>query len=235
LAKIVGYACSIKLQWLNKAFQLLDDNLDEASYKAELNEYLSFEVDSPTRLRKTREILMNTWYRETETNKFVRTDAIHLLKKYPDYAPAIHLSMIYLAYPVVADICNFMGHMFEYQDEITNAVLKQKLFDAWGERGTLDTTSRRVTLTLKELGILEAPSKLRYTLKKQNISQPEVVNFIIKVAMIIEGSTYKTFSELREFYIMFPFEYSVSKEQLMMDNSFVLNHFGGELTVALNN
>ena len=53
--------------------------------------------------------------------------------------------------------------------------------------------------------------------------------------MIIEGSTYKTFSELREFYIMFPFEYSVSKEQLMMDNSFVLNHFGGELTVALNN
>lgn len=58
MAKTVGFACSIKLQWLNKAVQLLHENLNETDYKAALNEYLSFEIDSPTRLRKTREILI---------------------------------------------------------------------------------------------------------------------------------------------------------------------------------
>ena len=59
MAKMVGYACSIRTPWLKKAIEMLNENLDEAAYKQELNEYLSFEVDSPTRLRKTREILMN--------------------------------------------------------------------------------------------------------------------------------------------------------------------------------
>lgn len=233
MAKMVGYACSVKLHWLNKAFEMLKENLDEATYKEHLNEYLAFEIDGPTRLRKTREILMNVWYRENADNASIRQDAIRLMEKYPDYSTAINLCMIYMSYPVVADICNFMGHMFEAQDEITNARLKQKLFDAWGERGSLEPTSRRVTLTLKEMDILSSASKTRYVLNKQNITKAEVVNFIICVAMHIENHAYCAFSELKEFYSMFPFEYSVSKEELMMDDRFIMTNFGGELSVTL--
>jgi|GEM_PF-338427 len=233
MAKMVGYACSIKLQWFNKAFQMLKENMDEAAYKEHLNEYLSFEIDSPTRLRKTREILMNVWFRADSENAQIRQEAMQLMDKYPDYSTAINLCMIYMSYPVVADICKFMGHMFEAQDEITNAMLKQKLFDAWGERSTLEATSRRVTLTLKEMDILGCASKTRYILNKQTITKDEVVNFIICVAMKIENHAYCAFSELKDFYSMFPFEYSVSKEQLMLDARFVLTNFGGELSVAL--
>ena len=66
MAKMVGYACSIRLPWLNKAVQMLKENLPEAEYKERMNAYLSFEIDSPTRLRKTREILMNVWYYPSE-------------------------------------------------------------------------------------------------------------------------------------------------------------------------
>lgn len=234
MTKMVGYACSIKLQWLNKAFQMLKENLDEVTYKEHLNEYLSFEIDSPTRLRKTREILMNVWYREDSRNAQIRQDAMRLMDKYPDYSAAINLCMIYMSYPVVADICNFMGNMFEAQDEITNAMLKRKLFDAWGERGTLEATSRRVTLTLKEMDILDCPLKTRYILNKQTITKDEVVNFIIYVAMKIENHTYCAFSGLNNFYSMFPFEYTISKGQLMLDERFVLTNFGGELSIALS-
>jgi hypothetical protein len=41
MAKMVGYACSIRLQWLNKAVQLLSEGLDEEAYRNALNEYLS--------------------------------------------------------------------------------------------------------------------------------------------------------------------------------------------------
>ena len=44
-----------------------------------------------------------------------------------------------------------MGKLFEFQEVVTNPALKQKLYDDWGERGTLEAATRRITLTLKEL------------------------------------------------------------------------------------
>lgn len=233
MAKMVGYACSIRMPWLKKAMDMLNENLDEAAYKQELNEYLSFEVDSPTRLRKTREILMNIWYYESEELVPFRKEALKLIDKYPDYFEAINLCLLYLAYPVVADICKFMGRIFEYNDEVTNATLKQKLYDAWGERGTLETTSRRVTLTLKELNILDNNSRTRYTVNKKEILPTSVINFLLAVAMKIDGNSYYVFTELTEFNILFPFEFQISKEALLTDERFVTTHFDGELTIAL--
>lgn len=233
MAKMVGYACSIRLPWVKKAIELLDFNLDEEAYKKELNEYLAFEIDSPTRLRKTREILMNIWYYDSDEITSFRAEAKELIQHYPDYIVPINLCLLYLAYPVVADICKFMGRIFEYHDEVTNATLKQKLYDAWGERGTLETTSRRVTLTLKEFGILSDATRTRYVLNKTEILPYKVVAFLIATAMKLDGNSYYTFVELTEFEVLFPFEFSVAKELLLTDERFVTTHFGGEMTIAL--
>ena len=233
MAKMVGFACAIRTPWLKKTMEMLSENLDEAAFKQELNEYLSFEIDSPTRLRKTREILMNIWYYESEDIDPFRKEALNLIEKYPDCFEAINLCLLYLAYPVVADICKFMGRIFEYNDEVTNATLKQKLYDEWGERGTLETTSRRVTLTLKELGILDNNSRTRYKVKKKEILHSPVINFILAVAMKIDGNSYYLFAELNEFEVLFPFKFQASKEALLTDDRFITTQFDGELTIAL--
>lgn len=233
MAKTIGFACSIRLQWLKKAIQLLEDNPDEAAYKQELNEYLSFEIASPTRLRKTREILMNIWFYDDEVINPFRKEALELITKYPDYIVPINLCLIYLAYPVVADICKYMGRIFEYYDEVTNATLKQKLYDEWGERGTLETTSRRVTLTLKELGILSDVTRTRYQLNKMEITNVKVVAFILAAAMRIDGNSYYAFSELYDFDVLFPYEYAISKEHLLTDPHFSSTQFGGGITFCL--
>ena len=233
MAKMVGFACSIRLQWLNMAAQLTKENLTEAEFKERVNEYLSFEIESPTRLRKTREILMNIWYYESEEMNSVRKEAISLIDKYPEYSSIIHLCMIYLVYPVVADICRFIGRISEFQNEITNATLKQKLYDAWGERGTLETTSRRVTLTLKELDLLRAETKTRYVINKIKVPHENVVNFLLSLAMKIENDGYYTMSQLKDFSILFPVEMNISREQLMADERFAINNFGGEMSVSL--
>ena len=66
MAKIVGLSRNLKLQWLNKVVELASSNLTEQEIKDQLNEYLSFEISSPTNLRKTREILMNIWVYEND-------------------------------------------------------------------------------------------------------------------------------------------------------------------------
>ena len=141
--------------------------------------------------------------------------------------------MIYLEYPIVADVCKFIGRIFEFQDEVTNGVLRQKLYDEWGERGTLETTTRRITLTLKEMDILFCETRTRYSLKKQIVINEHIINFILSVAMRIDGKSYYSFSDINAFSILFPFEYRVSKEQLMIDDRFVINTFGGELTISI--
>ena len=233
MAKMVGYACSIRLPWLNKAVQMLEDNLPEAEYKEVMNEYLSFEIDSPTRLRKTREILMNVWYYPSEELDKTREEAVALLKKYPEYAAPIQYCMLCLAYPVFADVCKIMGKLFEFQEEVTNPALKQKLYDDWGERGTLEATTRRITLTLKEMDILKNEVKTRYTLHKIEITNTDILDFVLTHGMKLDGSSYYSYTELGNLYILFPFKYQVSKEMLMEKDKYVMTGFGGEVSFTL--
>ena len=231
MSKMVGFACSLKLNWLNTAVQLLADKLDEDSYKKAINEYLSFEIDSPTRLRKTREILMHAWY-YSDDNGLMKEEGRALISKYPDYAVPIHLCMLCNAYPVFACVCKYMGKLFNFQDEVTNAQLKQKLYDEWGERSTLETTSRRVTLTLKELGLIKADSGIRYQANYMTISCSPIINFMTLIAMQIEKRSYYSFDDIGKFDIYFPFKYSLNKEQILNDNRFITTNFNGTLSVT---
>ena len=65
MAKMVGLSRNLKFQWLNKVVELASGELTEQEIKDQLNEYLSFEISSPTNIRKTREILMNIWVYKT--------------------------------------------------------------------------------------------------------------------------------------------------------------------------
>ncbi len=233
MAKTVGYACSIKLTWMKKAFEMLDEGLDEATFKQELNDYLAFEIEGPTRLRKTREILMNIWYYDSADIKQLRAEGREIIKKHPESIVPVSLCLLYIAYPVVADICRFMGRLFETHDEVTNVMLKQRLYDAWGERGTLESTARRVTLTLKEMGILKEASRTRYALNRTEITNNEVISLILAVAMKIDKGSYYSFTELNGFDVLFPFGYSVSKEYILTDKHFMATHFSGEMTLSL--
>mgnify|MGYP000832039283 FL=1 len=80
MAKIVGLSRNLKLQWLNKVVELASSNLTEQEIKDQLNEYLSFEISSPTNLRKTREILMNIWVYENDISNKLREEAISIVR-----------------------------------------------------------------------------------------------------------------------------------------------------------
>ncbi len=234
MAKMVGYACSIRLSWLNEAVRMLKDNLPEAEYKEKMNEYLSYEIDSPTRLRKTREILMNVWYYPSEELDAVRKDALEVLEEHPDCSEPIQYLMLCLTYPVFKDVCKIMGKLFEFNDEITNPALKQKLYDAWGERGTLEATTRRITLTLKEMDILRNETKTRYVLHKIPIINDKVLDFVIAQGMKLDGSSYYSYTELDHLNILFPFKYETKKELLMQSDKYTMSGFGGEVAFSLN-
>ena len=66
MAKMVGLSRNLKLIWLNKVVELVLEGLPENEIHDQLNDYLSYEISSPTNLRKTREILMCNWVYENQ-------------------------------------------------------------------------------------------------------------------------------------------------------------------------
>ncbi len=233
MAKTVGLSRNLKIMWLNKAAEMYGEALTEDEYRDRLNEYLSFEIKSDTNLRKTREILMRVWYYEDEAISPIREDAYALIKKYPEYDIAIHWCMLLAVYPVFADISKLMGRIAEFNDIITLSILKQKLYDEWGERTTLFHSTDKIISTMKDFNVISSNKPGNYTVIKHTISKNDISVFMIHIAMKVDGNTYYSYTDLTMFDVLFPFEYNISKESLMEDEKVVVTNFGGELSVTL--
>ena len=234
MAKMVGLSRNLKLQWLNKTVELVLEGLQDTEIKEQLNEYLGFEIESPTNIRKTREILMNIWVYENDYTDKIKATALELIKRYPDYAMPIHWCMMLAAYPVFDDMCKLIGKMAEFQDEITLSQLKQKLFDEWGERTTLYHSIDKLMATLKALEALSCQKPGKYYVNTHKVNNTEVVSFMVYVMMLVDDRGYYTFAEINSSTYLFPFEYRLEKETLFEDSRFAMNNFGGELSISLN-
>ena len=230
---MVGLSRNLKLPWLNEVVRLYAEGLDDNQIKEKLNEYLSFEIGSPTVLRKTREILMNIWVYENDYTAALRDEALRLFQKDSDYALPVHWCMMLAAYPVFQDMCRLIGKIGEFEETITTKQIKQKLFDEWGERSTLYHSSDKLISTLKALEALDSEKTGVYSIKKHEFSKPEIVDFLLYAMMKIDDAGYYSLLDLENSVYLFPFEYKVSKEAILMDDRFTTGTFGGELSISL--
>lgn len=234
MAKMVGLSRNIKLPWLNKVVEFVADGMTEQEIRDGLNEYLSFEIESPTNLRKTREILMNIWVYENDYSEKLRPEALRLIKKDLDNQLSAHWIMMLAAYPVFQDLCKLISKMSEFQDEVTLAQIKQKLFDEWGERTTLFHSIDKLIATLKALEVLVCDKPGKYRINKHRLYKEDVITYMTYAMMVIDDGGYYSLHQLQEAGILFPFEYEIKKEWILSDARFTLANFGGEVSFALN-
>lgn len=232
MAKMVGLSRNLKMPWLNKAAEFAIEGLDEKEMKNQLNEYLGFEIDSPTNLRKTREILMNVWFYQNDYSDKLFSEAKKLYRSYPDYELQIHWCLLMAAYPVFVDVCKLMGKISQFEEVITLAQIKQKIFDEWGERATLYHSIDKLISTLKAMGVIEG-TQGKYKIRTYQVKNQHIVKYMLYSLMLIDNGGYYSFQELSSSSLFFPFEYSLDKTELMEDERFVFSNFGGETTVGL--
>lgn len=233
MAKMVGLSRNLKLSWLNEIVRLYVEGLDENEIKEKLNEYLSFEITSPTNIRKTREILMNIWIYENVYTVALRDEALRLIQKDSDFSMPVHWCMMLAAYPVFQDMCRLIGKIGEFEENITTKQIKHKLFDEWGERSTLYHSSDKLIATLKAFDVLKSQKVGMYSIKKHSLSSTEIVNFMLFAMMKIDDAGYYSIRELENSLYLFPFEYKVNKEEILSDERFTTGTFGGEVSISL--
>ena len=83
------------------------------------------------------------------------------------------------------------------------------------------------------MDILRNETRIRHILHKIPVETEDVLNFIITQGMKLDGSSYYSYTELGNLYILFPFKYQVSKEMLMNEDRYTMTGFGGEVSFTL--
>lgn len=232
MAKMVGLSRGIKLEWLNKTVDLIKQGKTDAEIKNDLNEYLSFEITSPTNLRKTREILLTIWVNTPEELQNIKSLALEVFENDNGNRLISHWCMMLLAYPIFSDVCALIGKLTNIQKSFTAAWLTQKLFDFWGERTTLLHSTGKILQTLKYLGAIESIKNGEYKILSVDISNEAAKSLIILTIIALKNNAYYEISELSQVPQMFPFNYSISNELLHNSDLFKLNNFGGKIVVA---
>ena len=233
MAATVGFLRAIKLAWMNKTIELVLENKEAAQIREELNEYLAFEIKSQTTLRKTREILMNAWVYQSDTLDAVRKAALTAYSTSIENRISLQYCVLLLAYPVVADVCGFIGKLSTIQETFTTAWLKEKMYEAWGERETIADSLKYILQTLKDFGVISSPKTGTHMITVRNIESMQAINVLLMTILHLNGKTYREIADLTNVSYMFPFRYSVSLEWLHNSTDYVLNNYGGKMTLAL--
>lgn len=234
MARMVGFTRLIKLPWLNKTAELAGEGLEPAQMREELEEYLSFEITSPTNRRKAREILLLPWVAEDVALEALRPRALGLAESHPYERLAIHWGMLIVAFPMFCDLVRLIGKMCEFQDEFTSAQVKAKILDEWGERSTVVKGSEKMLASLNAIGAIKRLKQGRYELAPRLAVDEELSLFLLHADMLARQSGYRTYNELLMSPELFPFELSLSKERLVGDERFSIGYFGREFTVSLS-
>lgn len=235
MSKIIGMSRNINLDWLDKVADLVEQGKQEDEIKEILNDYISLSINSPTNLRKTREILMNIWVRIPEESFYIRELALELYNSNKATNKLVaHWCMILLAYPVFGDIVSVIGKMSDKQYDITTTQVKNRMFDVWGERSTLYHSIDKNIRTLKELGVLANVKTGLYKINKVKIDDDRALVLIVLIMIYRRDKLYLKVDDLDNSAEFFPFEYKVYLEVLEVSNLFNFDKFGGEIVVSLN-
>lgn len=232
MIRIVGLSRPIRLEWLNKTIELVKEDKTEDEIRDELNRYLSFEIKSPTNLRKSREILMNIWVKVPDELQKIKNLGINLYKDENINKLVIHWCMMLLAYPVFSDTCSLIGKITNVQGTFTTNWLKQNLMDLWGERATLLHSVDKILQTLKYTGSIENVKRGQYKINIYEIFDKQLKILIVMTIMELKSRAYYEIFELSNIPQMFPFKYDISYEILNNSGLFTLNNFGGKIVLV---
>lgn len=231
--KMVGLGYPLKLEWMNKALNLVCEGMAQDNIKEALDDYLGFEIEGLESRRKTRDILMNIWVKpfEESTSTELRSSVLELVKAGNEDNLVFHWCMLLLTYPVFADLTEMIGKLTTMQDTFSQEWLMGKLYEAWGERTTLYQSVRKSLQTMRQIEVLSS-TKGVYTVYHTQVSNPDTKKVLIKTILALKKRAYYEPSELASVPQMFPFEYEVDSELIFGSNDFELGNFGGSPVVV---
>ena len=220
MAELVGLARNISIDWLHAVAEcrLCGDTRQEAAEK--LNALIGLTINAKDNIRKIRTILLRIWYDADEVAWKVAEQKYRTAGA--DGQLAIHWAMMLMEYPVFVDLCNVIGHMFDMRDEISTALIREKMYEKWGERNTLFHSLSKNIQTLKDMDALVPMEKPGvYQNKKHIIADEEIAGLLLYSVLKAQDKKYLSWEGFVSSPLLYPFTIVDVNESDMVPLSFL--------------
>ncbi len=229
MANEIGILVPLKYDWMEKTVELLQDGLEPSEIKQKLREYLSFEMESPTNIRKTCTELMDTWVLVQEDIRPIRDYALSIYAEENCTHALLHWCLLLLRYPVFSDMAGMIGKVLLFQDSFTAGWINKRIKEQWGDRNTFKKSIGVILRTMCELGALESIDTGVYSAKQRNIQSNIDLQMLMKTLLNPRMNAYYEVQDLSRVPQMFPFSYDIDYEWINAQTNFGFSSIGGKV------
>ncbi len=191
----IGIKQAIRIEWMQKAANLLLAGLGAKSIRQELHELLADKKGSGsdgergnTSRTQVVNMLMKTWVSPDCEVVPHRDASLLLLQEYPSMSLPVHWGMISAAYPFWYNVAKQAGRLLNLQDQIAQVQIFSRLKEQYGDRETVSRYARYVVRSFIAWGVLK-DSKAKGCYEKVN---PLSVPDSRLIALMLESALYAT-------------------------------------------
>lgn len=245
MKKEIGFSQRIRLEWLEKAAELLSEGKTKNEIEAVLYEILTEQLQSkgnPKRgsREKAMTILFKIWVSVPETMQPLKEDAITYFRKLPlnDHI-ILHWGLSMAVYPFFGTMAETVGRLLKLQESFTPAQVLRRIKEQYGERETVTRATKRVLRCFVDWGVLKDATKkgIYLPVTPHVITNKKLIAWLVEAILISGNSHSGLISVIRQSPILFPFTLEQFSQQDLANNKRLeFFHQGvNELVVAIKN
>ena len=160
--EVIGIKQAIRIEWMQKAANLLLAGLDAKTIRQELHEFLADRKGNGAegeRSDQTRTFVVNNlmkiWVSPNPDLIPFRDASLALLREHPSMALAVHWGMISALYPFWFNVARQTGRLLALQDQVTQSQIINRLKEQYGDRQTVSRYARFVIRSFVAWGALK--------------------------------------------------------------------------------
>ena len=204
MAKRVALSKPISLDLLNEVYEEFISGLTKLESKEKLDEIISQNISSKDNIRKTRTILQNLWY--VDSDWFHEEAALVARYLTRNERLPVHWALLMNCYPLFTDMCVVMGQLFEIKDSISATQIKTAIYGKWGARNTLEASLSKNLKSLRDMEALTyGDSHTSYAKVTHVVSDPKAVAILFAAVMLATEQQYMTWDGFITHPAIFPF------------------------------
>ena len=231
-SKNIGFSRTVFHSWMDSTAALRVQTDDPLKIREELEPILSNHLSGTDARRKTIDVLIDIWHKSAKISPAIHAQALELFQN--AYISSDHLWLHYglslLYFSLFRQIVISVGQISRIKDTITRNELKKRMAAEFGHLGALDRSVERISATLTNWGILPATDKrgtYRPIRQEFKASSTEIEIWLLKCALFSHPAEALPFSDLLRLPELFPFDISISLEDLREHQGFNVYREGG--------
>jgi hypothetical protein len=219
MSKGIGFNRNIYLSWLDAVAAFSAESDDRVEIRTRLEPVVGQRISSAVNRRKAIDILINIWVKSAKIDPVLWAEAVARFQATHAVSDRVwlHFGLSLLRYSVFREVAVAIGQLGRYEDSVSPAQVKRRLFSTRGQLGSLEKAVERVMYSLRDWGILlESGRRHAYTPRRHALAASNVglEAWLLGCALHAHPADELPFIDLIRLPELFPFRFTLGVESL---------------------